>query len=265
MRALQVNTNDHNEVGEHYALFRPVTREIHWINRRGQERCCGNAEEGHRCLHQVGMGRRGAGNPDENAGFCYVCRPETDEFILQYADTAVRQRWVSRENNHSTREQLRFLKQMSFNDPSQRRREEQYRSYLIRHEERAATREMQRLELLARDAAVTKKLNELQIRVKKREEELANAIYAKATEKGLDPIDMLISADHKKLAISFYHDEYVAWAKRQPDYENETCSICIEPCCDNEKYTTCGHLFHKGCLDKWNLKNGCPNCRAKCC
>ena len=91
---------------------------------------------------------------------------------------------------------------------------------------------------------------------------LAEAIWNKAVDDNEDPIDLLIQEGYKNLAIAFYHDEYVLWTKQQPDYEQEICSICIEPCTDDESYTECGHLFHKKCISKWNKNNGCPNCRS---
>lgn len=42
------------------------------------------------------------------------------------------------------------------------------------------------------------------------------------------------------------------------------CSICLE-CIDDEKTkTTCGHYFHKSCLNTWLQKhNTCPVCRTQ--
>ena len=44
--------------------------------------------------------------------------------------------------------------------------------------------------------------------------------------------------------------------------EKEECSICLEV--GNKKFvkTNCGHIFHKSCIDEWNLRsNNCPMCR----
>lgn len=40
------------------------------------------------------------------------------------------------------------------------------------------------------------------------------------------------------------------------------CSICLDEIDETNKIeTTCNHLFHKNCLDKWE-RNTCPNCRS---
>ena len=96
-------------------------------------------------------------------------------------------------------------------------------------------------------------------------EEAIIKIRKNATKLGCDPVEFLVKQNKNKWAIRLFHDDYVAWTKRQPDYEAEICSICIEPCTEDESYTECGHLFHKDCIDQWNNKNGCPNCRTVCC
>lgn len=44
--------------------------------------------------------------------------------------------------------------------------------------------------------------------------------------------------------------------------KKDTCTICL-----NEVKAvplTCGHVFHKKCIDKWLKENSsCPNCREK--
>lgn len=49
---------------------------------------------------------------------------------------------------------------------------------------------------------------------------------------------------------------------------NVLCAICNEFYNANDIiYTTssCGHVFHKGCLDRWlNRSHTCPQCRANC-
>jgi hypothetical protein len=51
------------------------------------------------------------------------------------------------------------------------------------------------------------------------------------------------------------------------DIENEMgkeCSICFENLIENIQKTTCGHFFHKRCLDSWFKMNRiCPMCRKK--
>ena len=50
-----------------------------------------------------------------------------------------------------------------------------------------------------------------------------------------------------------------------------TCCICMEDIPkmteENQKditITQCGHIYHKGCLDKWlENKNNCPTCRTR--
>ena len=43
-----------------------------------------------------------------------------------------------------------------------------------------------------------------------------------------------------------------------------TCSICLEECKTSTKQLTCGHVFHKKCINKWlNKKKTCPLCREK--
>ena len=264
------------EVNDHYALFRLVTSEIHWMNRTGQHRCRMLVDEaGHRCVHQVGMGRRGVGNPDENAGFCYICRPETDELISQV-------------ETRSVRKVLRRLKQESFDFPERGpSREQSYRRDVAVWLERERTRReieenmrwilpivrqtedmliaqvRERMESQETQYAIhLENLEKEQLELKNTEKKLAEAIWNKAEEEGEDPINMLIEEGFKNFAIAFYHDKYVEWTKRQPDYEAEICSICIEPCTEDESYTECGHVFHKDCISNWNNKKGCPNCRT---
>ena len=50
--------------------------------------------------------------------------------------------------------------------------------------------------------------------------------------------------------------------KTEKDYHE--CSICLENIKGNGKKTSCGHHFHKNCINSWkNMGNNtCPNCRA---
>ncbi len=43
------------------------------------------------------------------------------------------------------------------------------------------------------------------------------------------------------------------------------CGICIEHIIDKDKYiTSCNHIFHKECINKWlQLNNKCPYCRTE--
>lgn len=43
-----------------------------------------------------------------------------------------------------------------------------------------------------------------------------------------------------------------------------TCSICIEHILESDKMnTSCNHIFHKECLEKWlKINNQCPYCRT---
>jgi hypothetical protein len=47
--------------------------------------------------------------------------------------------------------------------------------------------------------------------------------------------------------------------------ESKDCSICLCELPDRPYVTTCGHQFHKMCLDQWLQQetsgNACPNCR----
>ena len=233
---------------DHFMKTRPLVQDIHWIKRvkeKGDERCRGHSEAGHKCLHQVGLGRRGQHNQDDNAGFCYVCRAETDDLIRETTDSSIRQ-------------QLRLLKQAtnywpvsSWQRERFRSKETGYRNFLIEHRRKARMRiEEAERRKAAEHSAVRTKILEL------------------AKKQGIDdPIQYLIyhAAHGTSLAIGYFHDEYVAWNKNKDDYTEELCSICIEPCTDDEKYIACGHLFHKACIDKWNALKGCPNCRAKLC
>ena len=57
--------------------------------------------------------------------------------------------------------------------------------------------------------------------------------------------------------------------------KNDICSICQEEILKNEKELSCGHSFHKKCINTWlDENNTCPNCRklnidtrfkCKCC
>ena len=39
------------------------------------------------------------------------------------------------------------------------------------------------------------------------------------------------------------------------------CSICLEPT-DCDYTTTCGHKFHRLCVEEWaKIEHTCPNCR----
>ena len=40
------------------------------------------------------------------------------------------------------------------------------------------------------------------------------------------------------------------------------CSICYEEISENEKVLSCGHIYHKQCIDSWTRINPiCPYCR----
>lgn len=45
----------------------------------------------------------------------------------------------------------------------------------------------------------------------------------------------------------------------------EECSICIDYILESDKkITSCNHIFHKECLDKWlTLNRKCPYCRTE--
>lgn len=230
---------------DHFMKTRPLTQEIRWIIRSkdGTERCRGHSEAGHKCLNQVGLGRRGVNNQEDNAGFCYVCRPETDEFIRSTTDSSIRTG-------------LRQLKQATnyWRDTPHaehfRMKEERYRNYLVEHRRRVQeTKEKEQRIIAEKQAAITL---------------FTMKILDSANSLGIDPIKVLIDKGMKDTAIRYFHDSYVLWVKKQDNYTEEICSICIEPCTDNEKYNECGHLFHKACIEKWNMKKGCPNCRATC-
>jgi hypothetical protein len=107
------------------------------------------------------------------------------------------------------------------------------------------------LDLLERD-----KLSQEQI-------DFLNNFYEYKLPNNLECIQILmeIGDDWRELVIEFFHDDYVNWMKSRNDYEVQICSICIEPCNDEELYNKCGHLFHKHCINLWNMNNGCPNCR----
>ena len=51
------------------------------------------------------------------------------------------------------------------------------------------------------------------------------------------------------------------------DIENEMskeCSICFENLIEDIQKTSCGHFFHKRCLDSWfEMNRICPMCRKK--
>lgn len=44
--------------------------------------------------------------------------------------------------------------------------------------------------------------------------------------------------------------------------ETVTCTICLDSIKEDRHETSCGHVYHKACLDEW-LRNGseCPLCR----
>lgn len=45
------------------------------------------------------------------------------------------------------------------------------------------------------------------------------------------------------------------------DELQKECSICLDNCLEDLKKLSCGHLYHKNCIDSWNKNNGCPMCR----
>ena len=49
------------------------------------------------------------------------------------------------------------------------------------------------------------------------------------------------------------------------DYEEyEKCSICLKHIKKNTSVLSCGHQYHKKCINKWkNINNQCPICREK--
>ena len=59
-------------------------------------------------------------------------------------------------------------------------------------------------------------------------------------EKQIKPIKLILNTSKKK----------------------DTCSICLEDC--NKQLSTCGHYFHKQCIDLHTKKsNKCPMCRQQ--
>ena len=43
---------------------------------------------------------------------------------------------------------------------------------------------------------------------------------------------------------------------------NNTCSICLNYLIENISILSCGHQFHKKCIEKWmTFSNKCPLCR----
>lgn len=54
---------------------------------------------------------------------------------------------------------------------------------------------------------------------------------------------------------------------KRNQYENTSCSICIDEFKDNEllKQLKCGHIFHQECLSQWLINMDiCPYCNKKC-
>lgn len=51
----------------------------------------------------------------------------------------------------------------------------------------------------------------------------------------------------------------------QTGFQENECSICLNEVCDNDsvrRLTTCGHTFHRCCIDLWLLRRAdCPLCK----
>ncbi len=99
-------------------------------------------------------------------------------------------------------------------------------------------------------------------KLKPERRDLLYKFYDGILPSNLDCIQILMDIGNEwtELVIEFFHDDYVNWVKSKNN-EVKICSICIEPCLDDELYNKCGHLFHKKCINMWNMNNGCPNCR----
>ena len=86
---------------------------------------------------------------------------------------------------------------------------------------------------------------------------------------GKDPVQGLLDINKDNglyVLTTSFHNQYVAWKKIQPNYEPEECAICLEPCHTSPQYQSCGHAFHKTCIDRWKgstfRDSRCPCCRA---
>ena len=77
-----------------------------------------------------------------------------------------------------------------------------------------------------------------------------------------DPTRLSVHTGNRyAVIISCFHDHYVEWKQRQPDYEPEVCSICMEPCHLDPAYQSCGHVFHETCIARWRnqqINAKCP-------
>ena len=80
-----------------------------------------------------------------------------------------------------------------------------------------------------------------------------------------------ITKDYKLNEISAKMNSItsVLFGELKPETEDEAtireCSICMEELTDdsNIKVTTCMHVYHRHCLDRWLIKkNTCPECRT---
>ena len=72
----------------------------------------------------------------------------------------------------------------------------------------------------------------------------------------LEKTDIIINIEKKK---------YKEFTEKQKD-NNTECSVCITKFEDEDdvSVTSCGHIFHNGCIVEWGkYKQECPNCRKK--
>ena len=229
----------------------------------GHERCCGRTASGHQCSRSAAPG---------NEGFCRIHRRSENSRLHPAQVEARRQEALSRnitvrQVNYEIgwRRHIMLMQQPTPEDEERARRnqenERQLQDIIRRDREQILQRNriIQELEQKAYEAE--------QANLAKLLEKYTN-LWKKLEEQGEDPVQGLLNKGERGriVLVSRFHDQYVEWKKRQPDYEPEQCAICIEPCDDCPEYQSCGHAFHHACIARWKRrqdKASCPCCRSR--
>ena len=90
-------------------------------------------------------------------------------------------------------------------------------------------------------------------------------VFAVFSLKCIDVCKSYMSTDNHRNIIEITYQPPIILKDFYLKDKNETCAICIEDMCVNEKLKIlkCNHYYHEDCIYKWiTKKNICPLCRS---